>query len=384
MMVGALQTDEKNSLLDRGPASSEEAGFSEVVAPRSGLARLLSVQPSDLRALPYSASAGFTIIGSYYFIQPLSDALALKVGLKHTPLITMANMALIVVANPLYAALSRAIPPSRMLPTVYRILASMLIAFGAAFYGWPESRPLSFSFAVFTGTFSLFLTSTFWARMASLHSKAEAKRVYGVIAAGGQLGQLAASVAAPLMFGYLQQKIVLASALLMELGAHLTAARGAIDRPLAAADKEAAAPPVASGAEADSGGGAQAGSRSSFWRRAYDSALGDLGLLMSTPLLRAITVHTLLYTFLVSGVWCDTAGFCTLVARRTVVRVLVAGTSAPTPWWPPSPPTPHASTFSRRSTLWSDRRHWPPRSSSSRTCCASLASTARCSSSPSS
>ena len=45
----------------------------------------------------------------------------------------------------------------------------------------------SFSFAVFTGTFSLFLTTTFWARMASLHARAESKRVYGVIAAGAHL-----------------------------------------------------------------------------------------------------------------------------------------------------------------------------------------------------
>ena len=38
--------------------------------------------------------------------------------------------------------------------------------------------------------------STFWVRMAHVHSPAEARRTYGVIAAGAQGGQLLASVAA--------------------------------------------------------------------------------------------------------------------------------------------------------------------------------------------
>ena len=41
----------------------------------------------------------------------------------------------------------------------------------------------SFSFAVWSGTFYLFMISTFWARIAHLHTRNEARRVYGVVAA---------------------------------------------------------------------------------------------------------------------------------------------------------------------------------------------------------
>ena len=42
--------------------------------------------------------------------------------------------------------------------------------------------------------------STFWVRMAHLHTPRDAQRVYGVIAAGAQLGQLATSILASPLF----------------------------------------------------------------------------------------------------------------------------------------------------------------------------------------
>ena len=161
------------------------------------------------------AGAGFCVLCSYYYLQPLSDALALKVGLEFTPAITASNVMLIAIANPLYAALVKALPVMSVLPIVYGVLASLLVVFGILFSLLPDSSVLSFCFAVFTGTFSLFLTTTFWARMASLHTKSEAKRVFGVIASGAQVGQLCASISAAWVYSVLQQRIVFWSALLV-------------------------------------------------------------------------------------------------------------------------------------------------------------------------
>ena len=44
---------------------------------------------------------------------------------------------------------------------------------------------------------------------ASLHTKKEAKRVYGIIASGAQIGQLVASVTAATLFGIFGNAIVL-------------------------------------------------------------------------------------------------------------------------------------------------------------------------------
>ena len=97
--------------------------------------------------------------------------MALKVGLELTPAITACNVVLILIMNPVYACLVRAMPVPMVLPCVYAALAGVLLLFGVLFTLQPDSQQLAFVFAVFTGTFSLFLTTTFWARMASLHAR---------------------------------------------------------------------------------------------------------------------------------------------------------------------------------------------------------------------
>ena len=265
---------------------------------------LFHIAPSDVAAgLPLSAGAGFCMLCSYYYLQPLSDALALKVGLAQTPYITVASMALIAIANPVYAAAVRALPVPRVLPAVYSVLAGVLLAFSACFAISPDGLALCFAFAVFTGIFSLFLTTTFWARMASLHTKPEAKRVYGIIAAGAQVGQLCASASARFLYGALHQQILLFSTALLAASVQLITMRGArgLLPPLAQAD-----PPSAAAATTATTA-STAVEEDSHIPRCCNRCFGGLRILMSTPLLRAISLHTLLMTFLVSGIWYERA-----------------------------------------------------------------------------
>ncbi|KAL1510496.1 hypothetical protein AB1Y20_006800 [Prymnesium parvum] len=299
----------------------------------SSAMRLFAVERSDVAGLSLSAGGAFCVLCSYFYLQPLSDALALQVGIALTPLITVANIIVIIVLNAFYAILVKQRPVASVLPLVYFIIMGSLVVF-AGFFTFipglsdsepspppsPESSPvspppledasnlappslpllpmlLSFGFCVFTGTVSLFLTTTFWARMASLHTKEEAKRVYGVIAAGAQVGQLAASISAPFLFMILQKRIVLCSAILLAVAVRLVRLRGSLP-PLI--ETVASSTPVPKPEEsADS-------------ERSHSSAgllakcaqpLEGVYVLMSTPLLRAITAQTLLSTFLVSGIW---------------------------------------------------------------------------------
>ena len=45
------------------------------------------------------------------YLQPLGDTLALSMGLEFTPLVTVGNMCLILIVNPIYAAGVRLLPP---------------------------------------------------------------------------------------------------------------------------------------------------------------------------------------------------------------------------------------------------------------------------------
>ena len=78
--------------------------------------------------------------------------------------------------------------------------------------GDAQQLPLAFAFAIFLSSTASFLMSTFWVRMAHVHSPAEARRTYGVIAAGAQGGQLLASVAAAPLRGGARDLLLLTAA----------------------------------------------------------------------------------------------------------------------------------------------------------------------------
>ena len=108
---------------------------------RAFLLRILGVQREDAdNGLPLSALTAFCLLACYYLIQPLSDSMALHIGIENTPWITVGNLTMIVIANPMYAALAKALPPSRLLPTLYRFLGSILIAFAVGFLLAPDNQ----------------------------------------------------------------------------------------------------------------------------------------------------------------------------------------------------------------------------------------------------
>ena len=300
------------------------------------LERTFSLEKSDLASVPLSAGASMAMIGAYYFLQPLGDTLALSMGLEFTPLVTIGNMTLIILVNPIYAAVVRNLPTEAVVAVMFRTVIIMLLAFGALFPFFSQCKLLSFCFAVYVGTISLFTTTTLNARLASLHTKAEAKRVYGLIAAGSQLGQLISSSTAPFFFGQLGNLVVLIAAGLYECSVRIMACRSSVAARQHAAKEEAAAAAAAAealmesrrvpdvshtatgyraasgggggGGGGDDGGGGDGSSSSappaSRW---LQSTFGGFVILASTPFLRAITGHTLLITFLVSGVWYERA-----------------------------------------------------------------------------
>ena len=207
----------------------------------NAVTKCLHVEHDDLAGLPLSALGAMATLGSYYYLQPLGDTLALAMGLEYTPLVTVGNMCLIVALNPLYAAAVTCLPVKAVLPFMFRIVSGILLCFAFAFHLFPTYRPLSFAFAVYVGTISLFTTTTFYGRLASLHSKAAAKRVYGIVAAGAQSGQLLSSITAPLLFDRLGNMIVVCAAAVYECAVQLMLCRSAIkpaklDSPTASGD----------------------------------------------------------------------------------------------------------------------------------------------------
>jgi ATP:ADP antiporter, AAA family len=90
--------------------------------------------------------------------------------------------------QPVYGALVSRFPRRVFLPVVYGVFIACLVAFRWAFAAEMPGR--GGLFFIWVAVFNLFAVSVFWSYMADIWRDAEARRLYGFIAAGGTLGGL--------------------------------------------------------------------------------------------------------------------------------------------------------------------------------------------------
>jgi ATP:ADP antiporter, AAA family len=162
---------------------------------RSPVARLFksvaAIEPVELRPVFISFVCFFFLFFSYAVVKPVRDAMGTVWGARHLQSLFLATFLLSFAVAPLYAALSARVKLSAFLPWIYGIVAVSVLGFYLLFAsGHYQERWLAAGFFVWVSTFNLLILSVFWSFMADLFSRAQAKRLFGFIAAGGTAGNI--------------------------------------------------------------------------------------------------------------------------------------------------------------------------------------------------
>ena len=159
-----------------------------------------TAQPHETRAVTLSVLYFFFLFGSYSLIKPVRDAMGTVYGMSHLQELFTATLLASLVFAPLYSGLAARIRLASFLPWVYGFVALTMLGFYALFAsGQHMERWIAAGFYVWVSTFNLLIISVFWSFMADLYSRAQAKRLFGFIAAGGTLGGIAGPAAATLL-----------------------------------------------------------------------------------------------------------------------------------------------------------------------------------------
>jgi ATP:ADP antiporter, AAA family len=150
-----------------------------------------AIEPLELRPVFISFVCFFFLFFSYAVVKPVRDAMGTVWGAKHLQSLFLATFLLSFAVAPLYATLSARVKLSAFLPWIYGIVAASVLAFYILFSsGHYQERWLAAAFFVWVSTFNLLILSVFWSFMADLFSRAQAKRLFGFIAAGGTAGNI--------------------------------------------------------------------------------------------------------------------------------------------------------------------------------------------------
>jgi AAA family ATP:ADP antiporter len=158
----------------------------------NALARLFrsvaKVEPHETRAVVMAFLFFMFLLGSYYVLRPVRDALGTVYGAKNLQELYTGTTIGTLIAAPVYAAFASRIRLATFLPWVYGFFIVSILVFYGLFTTVQQDRYIAAAFFIWVSVFNLFITSVFWSFMADLFSRSQAKRLFGFIAAGGSVG----------------------------------------------------------------------------------------------------------------------------------------------------------------------------------------------------
>ena len=156
------------------------------------LERILGVEPAEVKGVFASFAYFFFLMASYFILRPLRDTMGTVYGVAHLQELFTGTFVLSLVAAPIFAGFASQIRLATFLPWVYWFIAITMVIFYVLFLRVTNDRWVAAAFYIWLSTFNLITISVFWSLMADIFSTVQAKRLFGVIAAGGTLGTIAA------------------------------------------------------------------------------------------------------------------------------------------------------------------------------------------------
>ena len=152
--------------------------------------RLVNIEPQEGWALFWSFSYFFTLLCSYYIIRPLRDEMGIVGGVENLQWLFTGTFLIMLAIVPLFGWLTSRYRRSQFLPAIYVFFILNLFGFYLLFQSDVAHVHIARTFFIWTSVFNLFVVSVFWSFMTDLYSDAQAKRLFGFIAAGGTAGAL--------------------------------------------------------------------------------------------------------------------------------------------------------------------------------------------------
>lgn len=154
------------------------------------LGRVALIERHELPAVIAAFTLFFCVLGGYFAVRPVRETVGTLLGRDRVADLYIWTWAVSLAIVPIYGALVARLRRSIFLPLIYGFVAISLAVVGIVLRADENSIPVGTFFYVFISVLSLFLTSVFWSFLLELFDRGQAKRLFGVIAAGGTAGAL--------------------------------------------------------------------------------------------------------------------------------------------------------------------------------------------------
>ena len=132
----------------------------------------------------------FFVLASWYALRPVRNEMAIEGGIFNLPYILLAIVVVMGIVNPLYSWIISKIETKKIVIYCYSFFIFNLIVFLFLWSLFGDSGRLWIgrAFYVWCNVYSFFVVSIFWVVVINYFNTSDAKKVFGVISAGGSLG----------------------------------------------------------------------------------------------------------------------------------------------------------------------------------------------------
>ena len=140
----------------------------------------------------------FALLSGYYVLRPIRDAMAVEAGVGRLGELFGWTFGSMLVLVPAWSWVVARFARGRVVLVAYEAFAVMLGMFAAVWAAGVARAALAEIFFVWLSVYNVFVVSTFWAFLADVFREDQARRLYGLVAAGGSAGAVAGPAVAAL------------------------------------------------------------------------------------------------------------------------------------------------------------------------------------------
>jgi ATP:ADP antiporter, AAA family len=165
------------------------------------LSRLAPIEPGEAPAVVAAFCLFFCFWAGYFAVRPVRETVGTLLGRERVADLWVVTGIVAVAIVPLYGTVVAKLRRSVFLPATYAFVGGVLALIGLALRQDEANVLVGQFFYVFISVLNLLLISMFWSFLLELFDSGQAKRLFGVIAAGGTAGALAGPAVTDLVVG---------------------------------------------------------------------------------------------------------------------------------------------------------------------------------------
>ena len=165
------------------------------------LTKVAPIEPRETVAVVAAFCLFFFMWGGYFAVRPVRETIGTLLGRDQVADLWIFTWIGSLLLIPLYGAIVARFRRAIFLPWSYAVVAAVLAVTGMAMRDATVDPLIGKFFYVFISVVNLLLISMFWSFLLELFDSGQAKRLFGVIAAGGSTGALAGPLIADVSVG---------------------------------------------------------------------------------------------------------------------------------------------------------------------------------------